>query len=102
MKIFWTLPSINDLESIRDYIARDSEVYAINFVEKIIMAVEKLSLLPELGRMVLEADDPNVRELIFQNYRIIYRIHEKAIQIIAVIHGARDIGTFPIKPWEIV
>jgi len=43
MKILWTLPSLEDVESIREYIARDSEVYATAFVEKIVLAVERLA-----------------------------------------------------------
>ena len=32
MNIVWTDPAILDLESIRDYIGRDSEYYAARFV----------------------------------------------------------------------
>ncbi len=32
MKIEWTDPSVLDLESIRDYIAKDSEYYAAEFI----------------------------------------------------------------------
>jgi len=57
--------------------------------------------LPNIGRKVLEAEDPDVRELIFHNYRIIYRIRGKEIQIVAIIHAARDLNLLPEKPWEI-
>jgi toxin ParE1/3/4 len=40
MKLQWTLPAVDDLENIRNYIARDSELYAAGFVEKIIAAVD--------------------------------------------------------------
>jgi toxin ParE1/3/4 len=42
MKIEWTEPAVADLEGIRDFIRRDSEYYAIRFVERIIEAVENL------------------------------------------------------------
>lgn len=102
MKITWTLPAIDDLESIRDYIAKDSELYATSFIEKIISSVEKLVSYPKIGRIIPEAKSQNLRELIFQNYRIIYRIYHDTIQIIAVIRGSRDITKWPLKPWEII
>lgn len=58
-----------DLEGIRDYIGRDSEYYASRFVERIIEAVESLEKFPEMGRIVPEADDKNIREILFSNYR---------------------------------
>ena len=48
MNIRWTEPEVLDLESIRDYLARDSEYYATEFVGRIIDAVEKLYLLPSM------------------------------------------------------
>ncbi len=102
MRIEWTLPAINDLEAIHDYIGKDSEYYASRFIQKIISAVDTLDKFPKIGRIVPEANNPNIRELIFQNYRIIYRILDDIIQIIAVIRGSRDITKWPVKPWEVV
>ena len=103
MRIEWTDPAITDLTAIRDYIARDSERYSLQFVGRIIEAVEKLPNFPEMGRRVPEnrgADE--IRELLFQNYRIIYRVVPDRIQIITVLHGARDLTRIDPKPWEIV
>lgn len=35
MKILWTEPGLDDLRAIRDYIAKDSETYAANFIESV-------------------------------------------------------------------
>ncbi len=102
MKIKWSVPAVDDLESIRDYIARDSTLYAASFIEKILKIIDMLEELPEIGREVPKADDPNIRELLFQNYRIMYRVLHDAVQIIAVIRGSRDITKWPLKPWEII
>lgn len=100
MRILWTEPSLDDLKAIRDYIARDSETYAGDFVESILLGVEQLSRFPRMGRVVPEADSPDIRELIFRGYRIIYRVDRRVVQILAVIHGCRDIWQMPAKPWE--
>jgi toxin ParE1/3/4 len=71
MKLIWTDPSIEDLRSIQHYIARDSDYYAADFVEQVILSVERLLRFPRLGRAVPEAQDENIRELVYQNYRVI-------------------------------
>jgi toxin ParE1/3/4 len=76
-------------------------LYAAGFVEKVLAAVDKLELFPELGRRVPETNETNVRELLFQNYRIVYRIHRGTVQILTIIHGSREIGLLPVRPWDI-
>ncbi len=104
MKIQWAEPAVLDLESIRDYIARDSEYYAAEFVGRILNAVENLSVLPGMGRKVPEIDDNKIREIIFNSYRIIYRVDDEKenVLILAVIHAARDMNILKPRPWEIV
>ena len=101
MKIVWADPAQFDLENIRDYISKDSEFYASNFVDEIFEAVENLQEFPEMGRNVPEADDPDIREIFLYSYRIMYRVEIERIVILAVVHGARDIGHDKIKPWDI-
>jgi addiction module RelE/StbE family toxin len=101
MKLIWTDPSIEDLRSIRDYIARDSEYYAADLVEQVIESVERLLRFPRMGRVVPEAQDDNIRELVYRNYRIIYRIAGERIEILTVVHGSRDLTRGRTPPWEI-
>lgn len=91
MKIIWADPAIFDLENIRDYIAKDSVCYAAIFVEKIITAVEKVAIFPLIGRIVPECHNKKIREVIYQNYRIIYKISNKTIFILTVMHGGRNL-----------
>ena len=102
MKIEWTEPAISDLEGIRDYIGKDSEYYASRFIGRIIEAVERLVYFPEMGRRVPEAEEENVRELLFHNYRIMYRSEPHRILVLTVIHAARDISQKEPKPWDVV
>lgn len=55
MKVFWTDPAIGDLEAIQDYIARDSEIYANDFIASILDEVQRLESFPEIGRTVPDA-----------------------------------------------
>lgn len=74
MKVDWADPAVLDVRAIKTYIAKDSAVYASRFAERIIEAAESLERLPLRGPMVPEAGDERVRELLFGNYRIIYRV----------------------------
>jgi toxin ParE1/3/4 len=88
-QLVWSPSALRDLAEICDYIARDSEYYARLFARRVMSAVELLCLFPESGRIVPEFQRPDLRELIFQNYRIVYRIKDGDVQIAAVVHGAR-------------
>ena len=88
MKIIWTKSAVLNLESIKNYIAQDSQYYAVELTEKIFGAVEKLSDFPRLGREVPEIKKENIREIIYGNYRILYRIDTEVLYIIAIVHAA--------------
>jgi toxin ParE1/3/4 len=102
MQIEWTDAALDDLEIIRDYIGKDPPYYARRFIERIFDAAESLQDHPQMGRQVPEADRDDVRELIFQGYRIIYRTKPDRVQVITVIHGSRNLAAKEVKPWDIV
>ena len=71
MSITWSDVAESDLDDLYDYIARDVPYYAEQFVDRLIEAVGALKDHPRLGRQVPEANDrEDVRELVFQGYRI--------------------------------
>ena len=87
---------------IAAYIAKDSNFYARRVIERLFDATKKLETFPEIGRSVPKAEErSDVRELIFQGYRIIYLIQPEYIAIIAVIHGRQDLARMGDKPWQI-
>ncbi|MFA6174360.1 MAG: type II toxin-antitoxin system RelE/ParE family toxin [Kiritimatiellales bacterium] len=88
-RILWTAPAVSDLDSIREYIARDSEVYADSVLSEIFDAVDQLLTYAESGRVVPELNEKQTRELIAGNYRVMYDIQADTIRILTVLHGAR-------------
>jgi toxin ParE1/3/4 len=95
-KIIWSFEAIEDLKSISDYIARDSEFYASAFVHDIIDAIHSLKEFSEQGRNVPELSNPNIRELFIKNYRLIYKVDELHVFLLGIVHGKRDLGVL----WE--
>ena len=88
-EIKWTFQAAEDLESITDFITRDSLHYARLFVVDIFKAVDHLKKFPQSGRIVPELNDSTVRELILGNYRLVYRFKKDAVELLTVYHGAR-------------
>ena len=90
-KIVWTDSSVIDLQFIYDYIANDAETYAPVFISEIIEKVEGIPDFPEIGRIVPEMNRDEIREIIFNNYRIIYKIKMDRIEILTIIHQRKKI-----------
>lgn len=74
------------LEAIYEYIEEDSPKNASLWVEKVLKKVASIKDFPKAGRAVPELSNAHVREIIFENYRIIYRIKNKHVFIMTVRH----------------
>lgn len=90
-KIKWSPRAAANLEEICSYIARDSKYYASLFSKKILSIVKNIPQFPKSGRIVPEYKDENLREKIYENYRIVYRIKGELIEIVAICHGAKPL-----------
>jgi plasmid stabilization system protein ParE len=90
-KIEWTDDGYSSFEEVIQYIAKDSPYYAGIVAEKILLAIEKLMDFPEIGRVVPEYNNPRIREIIYKNYRIVYKLVEDVIFVVLVVHGSRDL-----------
>ena len=91
VQIKWTLQAKDNLKEIKEFISKDSIVYAQNTIKNIRIKTEILKSFLQIGREVPEYEDKTIRELIEGNYRIIYYTpNNKIAYILAVIHGAMD------------
>ncbi len=102
-KVKWTEKASSNLQAIHDYIAKDSKTYAARFIKSLIRATTKLEQMPRCGRIVPELEDYGFREVVYQNYRIVYRLVEGSedVEILAVVHSAREINKVVRKGWEL-
>lgn len=87
----WTIGARADLAEVHDFIARDSEVFALATAEQIVAAAERLTAHSRIGRVVPEYDLPALRELIVGNYRVVYHVTPREVAILAVVHASRDL-----------
>jgi toxin ParE1/3/4 len=89
MKVYWSLNAIKHLTNIYEYIALNSPTYAIRMVDRITRRSEQIASQPLSGRKVPEYEIEEIRELIEKPYRIIYRVKQDQIEVLAVIHAAQ-------------
>lgn len=87
--VTWSKKSLDDIDSIAQYISRDSLYHAQQVVEHIFERGDQLPEQSKSGRKAPELDDPLVRECFIYSYRLIYEIKETEITILGVIHGQR-------------
>jgi toxin ParE1/3/4 len=88
-RVTWSPEALEDLESIAEYIERDSSFYAQSVVSKILGASRNIKEFPLIGRVVPELGDENIRERFIYSYRLVYQMRQQNILIVAVIHGKR-------------
>ncbi len=97
MKIIWSPLAIDRVAEIAQYIAQDSPNSAQKWVESIFNAVDRLEQFPKSGRVVPEIMQDDFREIIYGNYRIIYRLYSENVSILSVRHGRQILPVDEIK-----
>lgn len=78
---------------IAEYIAQDKPSSAERWTNTVFSKVEQLKSSPEIGGVVPEIRNEQFRELIYGNYRIIYRIEKTQISILTIRHGKQILPT---------
>jgi len=90
MTVRWTSTGLRDLESLHAYVAEHSEhgsdEAAARTVERILAGLEARERFPAMGRRGRVA---GTRELIVSPFIVAYRVKRDAIEVVAIIHGAR-------------
>ena len=80
-----------DLTEIFDYIAQDSPDAAHRVVEELRTAMKKLARMPEMGHFRRDLASEPLRFWPVYSYLIIYRPEARPLQVVRVLHGARDV-----------
>ena len=90
-KLIWSPASRDGLHDIAVFISRDNPQRAMSFGYNLISQTDKLETFPEIGRVVPEYRNRNIREIIIRPYRIVYRLnHERKLcEIVRIWHSAR-------------
>jgi toxin ParE1/3/4 len=92
VKVRFSAEALRDLESIGDYIAKDSAARAREFVLTLREKALAIGDMPHVYPIVQRYANKELRRRVFRDYLIYYRVQNGAVQIVHIVHGARDIG----------
>ena len=82
----------NDLDAIWLYIANDSPLNADRFLDRLVSTLTTtLSTAPLAGR-TRDEFGVGLRSFPIESYIGFYRVNKGAVEIVRIIHGARDLG----------
>ena len=93
MRIHWTDNGEESLRDLERYMLRFSEKSAQTWVRRVLDAAASAADSPWKHRMVPEANEPSVREVLIGDYRLWFRVltSEDQIDILVVFHGSREV-----------
>ena len=83
-----------DLQELWDYIAEDSLNAADRLIARFFDAFETLARHPAIGHRRLDLTSHSVLFWAVGDYLVIYRQRRRRVEIVAVVHGARDIPRY--------
>ncbi len=99
-QVVWTKSAVSDLEGIVDYIAESNPLTAKSIFANLKKQVETLSYSAQRGRHIPELQEQGIllyRELVIYPWRLMYRIHERTVYILAIIDSRRNIEDILLK-----
>jgi plasmid stabilization system protein ParE len=91
--IVWARAALDDLDAALEFVAGVSESFASTLAQDARDASRSLSRFAERGRVVPEVGHSQLRELFVREHRMIYRVEEVRVTIVAFFHGRRDFET---------
>jgi len=89
LKVRWTMPAVNQLQHIFDYIAEDNPAAAERTLRHILEAILRAVRMPSVGRT---GRIEGTREITVPGtpYLVTYRIVEKMVHVLAILHGTQE------------
>ena len=89
MNLVITSTAEQDLDEIETFISEDSPSAALRFLDSLSELFLKLTDMPGIGHKRAKCGK-GIRSIAEGNYVIIYRLKDDNLEILRVLHGARD------------
>lgn len=97
MKLQWTeLAFQRALEAV-EHIRQENPAAAQAWLVELFRKVDRLEKFPDSGRVVPELGKQEFRELLYKEYRVVYRHEARRISIVTVRHGRRLLDVRELK-----
>ena len=100
MKLVWSPLALSRVEEIVEYIGSHRPGAARDWVVGLFENVRTLAMFPKRGRVVREVGRPDIREILYERHRVIYKLEATRVAVLTVRHGRRllDFSELQIKP----
>jgi toxin ParE1/3/4 len=91
MKVVIAEAAKADLAAIQDYIAQDNPARAGSFTDELLDCCAALSETHAAFPLVPRYETSGIRRRVYDRYLIFYRVRKSTVEVIHILHGARDI-----------
>lgn len=86
MKIIWSERALAQIREIFHFIAEDRPMLAERILEGLLERVELLLEFPDQGVVWGGTPRPDLRSIVVESYRILYRVRPEGIAVLSVRH----------------
>jgi len=93
VKVLLSPEAADDLRTIARWIAKDNPPRTESFINELERACLSLSRRPSRFPVALSLHGEPIRKRVHRDYLIFYRIKPKRVEIMRILHGARDWAT---------
>jgi plasmid stabilization system protein ParE len=90
VKVVYATAARTDFADIGLWIAEDSPARAASFVDELYNACERLAGMPKAFPVIPRRSASGIRRRPYREYLIFYRAMRGRVEIVRIIHGARD------------
>ncbi len=90
MRLLITAEARHDLIEIGEWIAQHNPKRAVSFVEELQSSCAEILNYPEKYPLVARYETRGLRRKVHGNYLIFYRSRPNQVEIIHILHGAKD------------
>ena len=91
MRVIWAPLAREQVAEAFAFISAQRPSAALRWFDEVVERAGSLSSFPDLGRMMPEAGRPEVREVIVDPYRVVYRRDPDIIVILGVFHSRQSV-----------
>ena len=99
-EVIWASAAENDLAGIIEYLAADSPANALKVLDKLREKAANLHHSPKRGRIIPELQEYGIyqyRESIVAPWRLMYRVQEDKVYVLAVLDSRQNIEDILLK-----
>lgn len=96
-EVIWTEPALNDLNEIAEYIALSNPLAAQSLVQKVFDRITSLETHPESGKIPIELQNLNYREIVVKPCRVFYKVDGLSVYVLHVMRQEQDLRRFILR-----